>query len=56
MKCEACKRKLEILRICGKVKMQCSNCGKKYHIHEVADQLNPETEALLANYTAIIYD
>ena len=36
--------------------MQCKGCGKEYQIHEVADQLDKETEDALEFYTAIIYD
>ena len=56
MRCKKCIGKLEILRTCGKVQMRCRNCNKEYQIHEVADQINPETEEILESYTAIIYD
>ena len=56
MKCQKCQNKLEILRLCGRITMQCSACKKEYHIHEVADQLDHETEKILEQYTAIIYD
>ena len=56
MKCKECKGKLEVLRMCRKVCMQCKGCGKEYQIHEVADQLDRETEEMLARYTTIIYD
>jgi len=56
MKCKKCFGKLEILRTCRKVKMRCRNCKKEYQIHEVAGQLNPETEEILKGFTAIIYD
>jgi len=56
MKCKKCTGKLEILRMCGKVRMQCKKCGEEYQIHEVADQLDKETEEILASYTSIIYD
>ncbi len=36
--------------------MQCNGCRHEYQIHEVADQLDPETEEILERYTAIIYD
>ena len=36
--------------------MQCKKCGEEYQIHEVADQLDRETEDMLARYTSIIYD
>ena len=56
MKCKKCNGKLEILRMCRKVRMQCRACGQEYQIHEVADQLDRETEEILERYTAIIYD
>lgn len=56
MKCKKCNGKLEILRMCRRIRMQCKGCGQEYHIHEVADQLDPETEAMLERYTVIIYD
>jgi len=56
MRCKKCVGKLEILRSCGKVQMRCRSCKKEYQIHEVADQLNRETEEILESYTAIIYD
>lgn len=56
MQCRKCKGKLQILRMCRKILMQCINCRHEYRIHEVADQLDPETEGILEGYTAIIYD
>jgi predicted amidophosphoribosyltransferase len=56
MYCKKCKGKLEVLRRCRKVRMCCADCGKEYQIHEVADQLDRETEEKLERYTAIIYD
>lgn len=56
MKCKKCKGNLEILRMCRKVRMQCKKCWEEYQIHEVADQLDRESEEMLARYTAIIYD
>jgi DNA-directed RNA polymerase subunit M/transcription elongation factor TFIIS len=56
MKCKKCKGTLEILRMCRKIRMQCRKCGQEYQIHEVADQLDPETEELLNRYNTIIYD
>jgi len=44
------------LRRCRRVRLKCKACRHKYQIHEVADQLDAETEDLLANYTCIIYD
>jgi hypothetical protein len=56
MKCKKCEGKLEILRMCRKIRMQCSECRQEYQIHEIADQLDPETEQTLERYTVIIYD
>ena len=36
--------------------MQCKGCKKEYQIHEVADQLDRETEEALEGFTSIIYD
>jgi hypothetical protein len=35
--------------------MQCKDCRHEYQIHEVADQLDPETEKMLEHYSSIIY-
>ncbi len=56
MECKKCQGRLEVLRACWKVRMHCCKCGNEFHIHEVADQLDPETEALLERYPSIIYD
>ncbi len=56
MKCRKCDHKLEVLRQCKKVRLRCSGCGHEYHIHEVASELDRETEEQLARYTAIVYD
>ncbi len=56
MKCKKCNGDLEILRRCRKIHMQCNRCGQEFQIHEIADQLDPETEEILARYTTIIYD
>lgn len=42
--------------MCRKVRMRCTECGKEYHIHEVADQLDRKTEEILERYNTIIYD
>ena len=42
--------------MCRKVRMQCKKCGEEYQIHEVSDQLDKETEEILASYTSIMYD
>jgi len=56
MKCKKCEGQLEILRMCRKIRMHCRKCGQEYQIHEVADQVDLETEKILERYTAIIYD
>jgi uncharacterized protein (DUF983 family) len=56
MHCKKCKGELEVLRMCRKIRMRCRECEKEYQIHEVADQLDSDTEELLERYTAIIYD
>jgi hypothetical protein len=56
MICRKCDGRLEILRICSRVLVQCVECKHKYHIHEVVDQLDSETENLLNRYTCLVYD
>jgi DNA-directed RNA polymerase subunit M/transcription elongation factor TFIIS len=56
MKCEECQGLLVVSRACRRVRLRCTGCGREYRIHEVAAQLDPETEALLEQYNAIIYD
>lgn len=56
MQCKTCKGKLEVVRMCRRIRMRCLRCGHEFQIHEVADQLDSETEALLERYTCIIYD
>ncbi len=56
MKCKKCAAKLEVHRMCRKVRMRCSSCKQEYQIHEVASELDRETEEILEKYTAIIYD
>ncbi len=56
MQCLECKGKLEVQRMCRRVRMKCTTCGKEYQIHEVANQLDAETEEILSRWTAIIYD
>lgn len=56
MQCRKCKGKLEVLRQCRRVRLKCSKCRQEYQIHEVAQDLDAETEALLERYTCIIYD
>ena len=56
MKCPKCEGKLEVLRRCRKIHLQCSTCRQEYQVHEVAGELDRKTEELLAHYPAIIYD
>lgn len=56
MKCKKCGEKLEVVRRCRQVRLKCAGCRKEYQIHEVASDLDVETEDMLANYTSIIYD
>ena len=56
MKCEKCDKKLEVIRRCRQVRLKCSGCMKEYQIHEVASELDSETEEELSKYTTIIYD
>lgn len=56
MKCPHCSEKLEVHRMCRRVRMRCTGCKKEYQIHEVAELLDEETEELLSRYTSIIYD
>ncbi len=56
MNCPECKGKLEVHRMCRRVRMRCTNCHKEFQIHEVASELDQETEEILARYTSIIYD
>jgi hypothetical protein len=56
MKCRKCGKKLEVVRRCRQVRLMCTGCRKEYHIHEVAADLDVETEEQLAKYTTIIYD
>lgn len=56
MQCKKCNDRLEVVRMCSRVRMRCVGCRCEYQIHEVADQLDDETEALLERYTCLIYD
>lgn len=56
MKCKKCAGELEVHRCCRRMRMRCTACGHEYQIHEVADQLDEKTEAILARYNVIIYD
>lgn len=54
--CEKCGAKLEVVRRCRQVRLKCTGCQREYRIHEVASRLDSATEALLGQYTTLIYD
>jgi DNA-directed RNA polymerase subunit M/transcription elongation factor TFIIS len=56
MKCKKCSARLEVHRMCRRVTMRCTACKHEYQIHEIASELDQETEKILEKYTAIIYD
>lgn len=56
MNCKKCAGNLEVHRACRRIRLRCTLCHEEYQIHEVAGELDKETEKLLENYTAIIYD
>jgi DNA-directed RNA polymerase subunit M/transcription elongation factor TFIIS len=56
MMCNKCGHKLEVARRCRQVRLKCTGCQHEYKIHEVASDLDRETEEILERYTSIIYD
>jgi hypothetical protein len=56
MKCKQCGHPLKVLRKCRQIRLQCDGCHKEYQIHEIAADLDQETEAELERFTCIIYD
>ena len=56
MKCKECDHPLIVVRRCRQVRLQCSACKREYRIHELASELDAETEAELERFTCIIYD
>ncbi|MBU0486052.1 MAG: hypothetical protein KKB30_16225 [Proteobacteria bacterium] len=56
MQCKKCDGKLEVSRMCRRIRMKCAKCRHEYQIHEIADQMDAETEAILERYPSIIYD
>ncbi len=56
MKCRQCSAQLVVQRRCRQIRLQCTGCRREYQIHEVAADLDPQTEAELERYTCIIYD
>lgn len=57
MPCKKCQDgTLEVARSCWRIRMRCQQCGHEFHIHEIADILDEETEEILSRYTVFIYD
>jgi hypothetical protein len=56
VKCKECGKTLKVHRRCRQVRLKCSGCQKEYQIHEVAAELDRETEMELERFTCIIYD
>ena len=56
MTCKKCNGKLDVVRMCRKVRLRCKRCLHEYQVHEIAEQLDSKTEAILGQYTSIIYD
>jgi len=56
MLCRDCHHTLEVRRSCWRIRLRCTSCQREYQIHEVASDLDPETEKQLENYTTFIYD
>lgn len=56
MKCRHCSELLVVQRRCRQIRLHCTGCRREYQIHEVAADLDPQTEAELERYTCIIYD
>lgn len=57
MQCKRCgHEKLEIVRRCSQVRLRCESCGREHKIHELAAELDEETEKELARHNSIIYD
>ena len=56
MQCKKCDGTLKVFRQCHRIRLKCQSCHHEYQIHEVAAELDAETEKLLESYTCIIYD
>ena len=57
MQCRQCgHHKLKIVRRCKQVRLRCEHCGREHRIHELAAELDRETEKLLEQHNCIIYD
>ena len=56
MECKQCHQPLRIERRCRQIRLQCPQCKKEYHIHELAAELDPAMEKELERYSCIIYD
>lgn len=42
--------------MCRRIRMRCTGCKSEFQIHEIAEDLDYETEKILEQYTSIIYD
>jgi uncharacterized Zn finger protein len=57
MQCKRCGHdKIEVVRRCRQVRLRCQSCGKEHKIHELAAELDKETEKELERHNSIIYD
>jgi uncharacterized Zn finger protein len=57
MQCKECgQEKLDVVRRCRQIRLRCARCGREHRIHELAAELDQETEKLLERWNAIIYD
>ena len=56
MRCPKCDGRLEVVRRCRQVRLRCRACHHEFQVHELAAQLDAETESILERYTCIIYD
>lgn len=57
MQCKQCgHEKLELVRWCKQIRLRCQNCGREHRIHELAAELDKETEKLLERHNCIVYD
>ncbi|NLZ17740.1 MAG: hypothetical protein GX087_08430 [Desulfobulbaceae bacterium] len=56
MECRQCHHPLRVERRCRQIRLQCTQCKKEYHIHELASELDSAMEKELERFTCIIYD
>ena len=48
MKCLKCTGKLEVMRMCTRTYLYCRECGAKYTLEELKDNIDDELEEFLA--------